>query len=435
MLDRFLNTIKKIIPSSIFSFFQPAYHYTLSLLAATVYRFPASKIHVTFITGTKGKTTTTELLAAMLRASGRKVAYTSTIHFGLGENIKRNKTKMGTPGRFFMQKFLREAVDSGCTHAVIEMTSQAVVQYRHKWIAPDALIFTGIHPEHIEAHGSFENYLNAKLELAKALEKSGKSHRVIVANADDENGAAFLRVSVEQSAPVHKKSVAPHFAREDGVELKFAGEFLKSPLRGEFNIMNIALAATAAKAIGAEVSAIRDAVAGLKQVEGRMEFITVPDRDYPFEVVVDYAHTTGSLEAVYQSFPEMRKICVLGNTGGGRDTWKRPEMAKIAESYCDKIILTNEDPYDEDPEKIIAEMESAITDKDKVETIIDRREAIRRAVTFADEACQLDKGGKKRCVVIITGKGTDPFIMEASGKKTPWSDKDVTSEELAKLPK
>lgn len=140
-----------------------------------------------------------------------------------------------------------------------------------------------------------------------------------------------------------------------------------------------------------------------------------------FDVIVDYAHTTDSLEKVYEVFQDSRKICVLGGTGGGRDSWKRPAMGAIASAHCDEIILTNEDPYDEDPEKIVSEILAGI-EGGQAEVIMDRRLAIATALKKAEIGD----------AVIITGKGTDPYIMEASGRKTSWDDATVAREELAK---
>ncbi|HYF29045.1 MAG TPA: cyanophycin synthetase, partial [Candidatus Paceibacterota bacterium] len=139
-----------------------------------------------------------------------------------------------------------------------------------------------------------------------------------------------------------------------------------------------------------------------------------------FQAVVDYAHTPDSLAALYSAYPG-RKICVLGNTGGGRDTWKRPEMGRIADEACDEVILTNEDPYDEDPRAIVEAMAAGMKRAPKI--IMDRREAIGAALSLA----------RPGDAVLITGKGTDPYIMEANGKKTPWSDAAVVREELKKL--
>jgi UDP-N-acetylmuramoyl-L-alanyl-D-glutamate--2,6-diaminopimelate ligase len=139
------------------------------------------------------------------------------------------------------------------------------------------------------------------------------------------------------------------------------------------------------------------------------------------EIVVDYAHTPDSLIALYESFKDKRKVCILGNTGGGRDTWKRPKMAEIANSYCDHVILANEDPYDEDPMQIINDMKSSVS-ADKLEIILDRKEAIAKGISML----------KHGDALLITGKGTDPYIMEANGKKTPWSDAQVVRDILAK---
>jgi UDP-N-acetylmuramoyl-L-alanyl-D-glutamate--2,6-diaminopimelate ligase len=186
-----------------------------------------------------------------------------------------------------------------------------------------------------------------------------------------------------------------------------------------FNTYNILAAAVFARSLGVPIEAIKRGVEKLTLVKGRVEKIEEGQR---FGVIVDYAHTADSLEKLYRAFPNDRKICVLGNTGGGRDTWKRPEMAKVAERYCADIVLTNEDPYDEDPEKIIKDMAAGLSTKTPM-VILDRRLAIRYALTKAREGD----------VVLITGKGTDPYIMGAGGSKQPWSDERVVREELRTL--
>ena len=432
MLENILSFIKRLVPKPIFDFLSPIYHYTLSFLAAVRFGFPSRKLYVVFVTGTKGKTSTSEIAYAMLSAAGHKVALTSTLHFNIGDTVTRNTLHMGTPGRFFVQRHLKQALDAGCTHAVIEMTSQAVVQHRHRFIEPDALIFTGIHPEHIEAHGTFDNYLAAKLELAHALERSSKKNRAVIANADDDKAHRFLETKVEQRIGYHLKDLEPHKGDTSGSMFTFEGKTFETSLPGDFNLMNIQAAARLAQLSGASLEEIALALKDLKQIEGRMEFIKVPGKQFAFDTVVDYAHTAGSLEAVYKSFPEKRRVCILGSMGAGRDSWKRPEMGKMADKYCDKIILTNEDPGDEDPRAIIDDIAAGIT-KHEPEIIINRREAIRKALTFAYDACMPDESGQNKCAVIITGKGTDPFILEAGGKKTPWSDKKVAEEELEKL--
>ncbi|HRZ30282.1 MAG TPA: Mur ligase family protein, partial [Candidatus Paceibacterota bacterium] len=160
-MQKILDTLKKFIPKSVFSFFQPFYHYSLALAGAIIYRFPSRQIKVIAITGTKGKTSTTEILAKILETAGYKVATTSTLQFKVGDKITRNLYKMSMPGRMFMQKFLRQAVSAKCDYAVLEMTSEGSKTFRHKFIDLNGLIFTNISPEHIESHGSYEKYLEA----------------------------------------------------------------------------------------------------------------------------------------------------------------------------------------------------------------------------------------------------------------------------------
>lgn len=383
------------------------YHYLWALGGAIFYRFPSKKIYLVAITGTKGKTTTTELVNAILEEAGYKTALSSTLRFKIGEESRPNLKKMSMPGRGFLQKFLRQAVRAGCTHAVLEMTSQGVPQFRHKFIDLDALIFTNLAPEHIESHGSYENYRAAKLELAKSLAASDKKNKLLIVNADDKEAEKFLAAG----AGAEKK-------------LKFSltdnpGYAAQTNLIGDFNKYNILAAGTFAKAIGISENVIASAVKKFKGVAGRMEEV----KGAPFRIIVDYAHTPDSLEAVYKSFPGQRKIGVLGGTGGGRDKWKRPVMGALAEKYCDQIFFTDEDPYDEDPRSIVDEVVTGVKDKSKYQIIMDRRQAILEALKIA----------KPNDVVIITGKGTDPYIMRAGGAKEPWSDFIIAKEELDKL--
>ncbi len=197
------------------------------------------------------------------------------------------------------------------------------------------------------------------------------------------------------------------------------GRKIHSYLPGEFNISNELAAMSYAETQGVPVEICKKAIEKIKMIPGRVERV---DGGQNFTVVVDYAHTPDSLEKFYRVFTGTRRICVLGNTGGGRDIWKRDEMAKIAERECDEIILTNEDPYDDDPQKIVNDMAGAITKK-KPYILMDRREAIKKALSLAASGDS----------VLITGKGTDPYIMGPNNTKTPWSDAAVVREELLKL--
>ena len=202
-MDTVRQTLKKIIPKRLFIIIQPYYHYLLAFYGAVRYKHPSREIVVIGVTGTKGKSSTTELLSAILRADGKKVASLSTIQFSIDGEIEKNLFKMTMPGRTFVQKFLRRAVDAGCTHAVVEMTSEGAKQYRHRFIDIDGLIFTNLTPEHIESHGSFEKYKKAKLSIAKAVEASPKKTKFLVSNVDDEHGEDFLNFKVEINSLTH----------------------------------------------------------------------------------------------------------------------------------------------------------------------------------------------------------------------------------------
>jgi len=434
-MEKVLRFIEKLVPKKIYRFFQPFYHYGMALLGAIIYGFPARKLFIIGLTGTKGKTSTSEMINNILEQSGKKTALSNGIRFKIGDKSRLNKFKMSMPGRFFMQKFLSDAVKAGCTHAVVEMTSEGSRCFRHKFIWLDAFLFTNLAPEHIESHGSYQNYLNAKLYLAENLVwpknfKKTSTETLLVVNNDDAEASAFLQKTADKKVTYSLADASP-IDYSHGIKMRFNDMTLYSSLPGEFNAYNILAAATLAREIGISNEIIKEAVENLKEIPGRAQKISVDGMmaqsgdkklSQNFDVVVDYAHTKESLEAIYKAFPNKKRICVLGNTGGGRDKWKRPDMAKIAEQYCQEIILTDEDSYDEDPAQIINDMKSAITKKD-VQIIMDRRTAINTAIGLADE----------NSVVLITGKGTDPYIMGANGLKNPWSDAEVAKEELLKV--
>ena len=423
-MEGLLYRVKKLIPKGVLELLRVPYHYTLALLGALIYSFPSREIVVIGVTGTKGKSTVVEILSALFEADGKRVASAGTIRFKIGERSEPNLFKMTMPGRFFMQKFLRNAVRAGCDIAILEMTSEGVKQFRHRFIDLDALIFTNLSPEHIESHGSFEKYREAKLEIARALERSKKRPRRIIANIDDENGKRFLKVHVEERLPYSLSDLELHTLTKDGVNLVLEGTTLRAPLIGLFNVYNVLSAITCARTFGVPLKTMEEALKNLQPVKGRVEkFHTPKHAEKQITAVVDYAHTPDSLEKLYQAFGKETKICVLGNTGGGRDTWKRPEMGRIAGVYCDEIILTNEDPYDEDPVEIVEAMEEGVEDKEKVSIIMDRRSAIREALAHAPNGS----------VVLITGKGTDPYIMGPHNTKMPWSDAETVKAEIEHL--
>ena len=426
-MENLLRTIEKYIPRKLYKRAQPLYHKLLALTGTLIYRKPSRHICVIGVTGTKGKSSTAEFINAALLGAGKKTALLSTIRFKIGDTSVPNKHKMTMPGRFFTQKFLRDAVDAGCEYAVIEMTSEGARFFRHVGIEMDALVFTNLSPEHIESHGSFEKYKNAKLSLVKHLAKSKKPNRTSVANIDNKHGFSFLIHSVENNIGYSLKDVEILSETHSSSIIKYNDETISIPLPGKFNVLNALAAFKLAEALGIPLSEAKLGIEKLSMIRGRVEKVKLdsldPAKDMQnFSVIVDYAHTDESLRALYGAFTSSRKIAVLGSTGGGRDVWKRPVLGKIADEFCEEVIITNEDPYDEDPLKIINEVAEGVSNHTPI-IIMDRREAIRKALELA----------RPGDTVLITGKGTDPYIMGPHGTKEVWDDATVAREELKKL--
>lgn len=413
-----MHTLKQLVRPLIPAFVLRFYHFSLAHLGALLYGYPSHQLIVIGVTGTKGKSSTTEMINAIFEEAGYKTSLINSIRFKIDDTSNPNLTRMSMPGRFFIQKFLADAHNHGCQVAILEMTSEGAAQGRHRGIALDALVFTNLSPEHIESHGSFEAYADAKFEIAKELFRSHKRPRVIVANADDPASSRYVTLPVEVSLPFSLSGNQPYSADDHGGHFTFDEMDIRVHLPGEFSLKNALAATLVAHSYGIATPVIAAALDKLTVIPGRAERIEMGQN---FAVVVDYAHTPDSLIALYKAYGSKKKICVLGSTGGGRDLWKRPVMGQIADERCDHVILTNEDPYDEDPRSIIDSLARGM--KRPPEIILDRRDAIARALSLATTDC----------AVLITGKGTDPNIAVAKGKKIPWSDAHVVREELGKI--
>jgi UDP-N-acetylmuramoyl-L-alanyl-D-glutamate--2,6-diaminopimelate ligase len=345
----------------------------------------------------------------------------------IGDTTQKNRTGNSMPGRGYIQRFLHQARESGCSYAIIEVTSQGVVLHRHRFIDWNMAVLTNLSPEHIESHGSFENYRAAKLSfLQYTLKKGGK----VFLNSDDKNFDFFAealahanekKIEVSAGDPWIHDRIA-RSAPAASIEGESAPKFFLS----KFNEENIAMAAGIARELGIGEQFIETALGNFEGVPGRMEFVTA--RHYLG--IVDYAHTPDSLEAAYQAARSLfqnddgKLVCVLGAAGGGRDKWKRPEFGKMAAHYCDEVILTDEDPYDEDPEKIIGEIAGGIAQmpypRPNPLIIQDRKEALAKAVDLLND----------NDILIATGKGSEESIHIAGGKKIAWNEKEILQELL-----
>jgi UDP-N-acetylmuramoyl-L-alanyl-D-glutamate--2,6-diaminopimelate ligase len=499
------NSIKKIIPKSILLF----YHKILALSAAFFYGFPSREMVTIGVTGTTGKTSTCNMIAKILEEAGFKIGMTSTVNFKIGDREWINKTKQTMQGRFKLQKLLQRMVREKCDYAIIETSSEGIAQFRHLGIDYDVAVFTNLSPEHIESHGSFEKYRQAKEKLFQSLKQKNKKtlrprsgqakeqkkvKKVSIVNLDDANVEHFLKYDADEKYgyqipnpksqfPIKSQILNPKFiikaenvhATSGGVNFIINRVEFHLRLLGEFNVYN----ALAAICVGLSQNiGLETAKAALKKISvmpGRMELI---DEGQPFKVIVDYAHEPKGLEKVYKTirdqFVDIREgserpkiISVLGACGGGRDKGKRPILGKLAAKYTDYVIVTNEDPYDEEPMKIIDEVfngvvkisnnQETITKQipnpqfpipnqipnpkpvvSKVEPsqipniqntkyqipdtkteginawrILDRREAIKKALKIAGP----------NDVVIITGKGSEQCIVGKNNQKIPWDER------------
>jgi UDP-N-acetylmuramoyl-L-alanyl-D-glutamate--2,6-diaminopimelate ligase len=395
--------IKKILPSFIVSW----YHFLLAFFGAVFYGFPSKKIKVIGVTGTNGKTTVVNMATEILEKAGYKVASISSIKFKIKEKERPNMLKMTMPGRFKIQKFLREALNLGCQYAVLEVSSEGIKQHRHRFIDFSVAVFTNLSPEHIESHKGFENYRAAKEKLFKSTKK------IHIVNIDDKNSAYFLKFPAQKTYT---------FGLERG-DINKNNTSFKLLMLGEFNKYNALAAITIGLSQGVSLAVCQKGVEEFKGLPGRMEIVV----ENPFKAVIDYAVTPDALEGLYKTlkteFSPKNLICVFGACGGGRDKWKRKELGKIAQNYCNKIILTNEDPYNEDPREIIKQISVGI--KKEYEEILDREMAIKRALELALIGD----------VIAITGKGSEPQMALAKGKKIPWSDKETVKRNFNNLKK
>ena len=422
-----LSTLRRHIPLSVFE----AYHFFLARLAAFVYRYPSEDLIVIGVTGTNGKTTTSYLIAKALEASGQKVGCTTTAILKIGEKEWLNDTKMTMPGRFFLQRMLRKMVNQGCAYAVIETSSQGLIQSRHIGIAYDVAVFTNLTPEHIEAHGGFEAYKEAKGRLFSYLAslppkkcRGKRIEKAVVLNADSEFATFYGQkgkpVSIEWYSQQGRKGLIPDECHltEKGTDLVVDGAYGCLQLPGSYNVDNALAALTVAKHFGVSVGGALANLCAIKFVPGRFERVELGQ---PFQVIIDYAPEPESLKQMYGALKLSRRarlIHVLGSCGGGRDVARRPILGQMAAHEADVVIVTNEDPYDDDPNTIMEQVARGAREAGKIDgknlfIIEDRAEAIKRAVSLAES----------NDTVLMTGKGSELWMCVANGKKLPWSER------------
>ncbi len=424
-------SIKKIIPCEYILWT----HKLRGITAAYWYGFPARKLRAIGVAGTKGKTTTTNLITGILEGAGHKVAMFSTANMRLAGVESPNTEKLTTPSPFFLQKFLRQAVKLGCDYAVIEISSHALVQNRLYGIDFNKAVITNLMPDHLDYHKDVEEYRNAHLDII-----GFKTEEVII-NGEDKESEKFKAKNeklnfkfpnfkiisfglnngnVLQGYNIQLNSNSVKFQVK--YQEKDLGDF-KLNIPGKFNIYNALGAIALGVSEGIWPEKIRKILAEVSGVPGRLENIKVSGAQ-DFAVIVDYAHSPDSLQAVYEAIAptvKNRLIAVLGGTGD-RDKTYRARGGALADKFADIVIITNEDPYSENPEVIMDQVLSGIKNKkpgNNLFRILDRKKAIEKAVDLA----------VKDDVILITGKGSEQFMVWGD-KKIPWDDRNVAREAL-----
>ena len=389
-------------------------------VATMFYGDPSHKLKLVGVTGTNGKTTIATLLYRMFREFGYKVGLLSTVcNYINDEEYPASHT---TPDPIELNSLLAKMVDEGCEYAFMECSSHAIHQHRIGGLDFVGGIFTNLTRDHLDYHKTFENYRNAKKMFFDGLSKNAFA----ITNADDKNGMIMVQntkatvktYSIKRMADFRAKILECHF---EGMYLEIDGKEVGVQFIGKFNVSNLLAVYGAAIMLGKKPEEILIAMSTLKSVNGRLEPIQSPEG---FTAVVDYAHTPDALENVLNAIHDVldgkggHVITVCG-AGGHRDKGKRPLMAQEAVKQSDTVILTSDNPRDEEPQAIIDDMLAGLdtTQRKKVLTIVDRKEAIRTAAMMA----------KKGDVILVAGKGHENY-QEINGVKHHFDDHEVIRE-------
>ena len=418
-----LSYLRKLI--ALDSPIRTTYHYARGVLAYWLSGNPAKDMIIIWVTGTKGKTTTTNIIARWLQSAGKKVAMFSTVNMMIDGKMMDNNLKMTSPSPFVLWKFLREAHDAGCTHAVIETSSHALYYHRVHGLRYDAAVLTNISQDHLDLHKTMENYVDTKMQLFKNLYRYGirkEVRKVGVVNIDSEYSSRFLSkdivvdnmftVGFSPSATVRAENVTHTMdATEFDVKIPSNHFHLRTRLQWDFNISNILCAVAILISQKIDVSVIQKAIAEFECVPGRLE--EVPNMRWA-KIFVDYAHTEASLQSVLETLRKIewteRIITVFGATGD-RDKTKRPKMGRTVDILSDVMILTDDDTYTEDSLAIIRDVTEGIERRegDNFWIIPSREDAIRTALIMLQEGDVLLVAGKWAETVQVTQKWPIPY--------------------------
>lgn len=445
--------LRKIIPKPLIN----QYHYGLSALAVRKYNYPSDKLFVIGVTGTSGKSSVISFLRQVLESAGFRVGSLSTVDFYIAGEKQLNDQKMTMLGRAMTQEYLQKMVDAKCDIAIVETTSEGAVQFRHRHINYDIMVLTNLYPEHIDSHGSFENYKGAKLSIFKHVANCKHKNvtdlvgdkitllltekiipKQAVVNADIEWTDEFIDYPFDKTFVFSRNDEVLHVEKQkldyetnlvlgknidhtkDGLAFDWNGYHVTAPLFGEYNVMNLLSLIGVAHAMGITPETIIKGITTVTGAEGRLEFIKESE-PHGFQVIVDYAFEPVAIEELYKVVcllqPE-RIIHVFGSTGGGRDVSRRSSVGTFVGNHADICIVTDEDPYDDDPMEIINDVADAVrtTGKEDGKNLfieLSRKQAIAMAIDMA----------RKGDMILVTGKGSEQGMVIANREIVPWDDR------------
>jgi UDP-N-acetylmuramoyl-L-alanyl-D-glutamate--2,6-diaminopimelate ligase len=399
-------------------------NFTLAVVAANFYDNPADEMRIIGVTGTNGKTTITSLLHQLFTNMGERSGLIGTVAIQIGED--EIESSMTTPGPKELHRLFRRMVDAGCTHCFMEVSSHALAQQRVAGIRFAGGVFTNLSHDHLDYHGTFKDYLEAKKMLFDNL----PADSFALTNGDDKNGQMMLQNSRARRLSYGLKRMGDYKGRIlentfEGLQMELNGREIWCRLIGSFNAYNLLAVFGVAMEMGLDEEGTLLELSSIGGVDGRFQPLYSPGSK--ITAIVDYAHTPDALKNVLQTIRDIssgaRVITVVG-CGGNRDKNKRPVMAEIAVRLSDQVILTSDNPRDEDPQQILNEMMAGvpITGKRKVMTIENRKEAI-------GVACRL---AAPEDIILVAGKGHETY-QEIKGVKHPFDDRKVLTETFKML--
>lgn len=436
-----MHKLKQLIPQNI----KNLYHLGQAVLANFWYGFPSRKIRVIGVTGSDGKTTTVQMIGKILEEAGKKVAVASTINFRINGNEEKNLSHYTTESSFVVQKFIKKAAESDCEYLVLETSSHSLDQHRVWGVKYQTAVITNVTREHLDYHTTMEKYRQAKRKLFKNV-------KIAIVNLDMENPEEFLQYNADKKfgystkiSNFHPASQAGRFPiyhavsnsffqviKAENIKLginfskfKIQNSHLVLSIPGIFNVENALAATCVGISENIDLPTINKALEKIKGIPGRME--AIPNKK-ELNIIVDFALTPNALEKLYSLLFSIKKegtkiIAVFGSCGE-RDRGKRPIMGKIVSKYANFMIITNDEPYRENPDQIIEDIVVGIKNKKEnvsLWKISDRHQAIKKALEIASAGD----------TIVVTGMGNFE-TMVVGDKKIPWNDRRVIEEELRK---